>query len=358
MALAPTALLMRQVLDWDFAHAFLLGGMFLPIYPMDVVRFLKETSVHTKYVSILLQGEALITISVAMVMFNIIRFYITGFVVHWYQFAMCPIRMIGIGKTFSNNKFIEKRQDRRFSGIPLGCFFGKLSTIFMKLTYNDVSELIMLSFIACYLSFYVGDYMGKAGVVTCIITGIMMGKERPTLTKEVEDALLSFWKLLSLLNNCAIYIAIGLLIPPLVYGSQLSVNKYFIVFVTYLMASIWRFCSMFLFSPILSRLGYGISFKGLIVLAWGGIKSPLVTFFVTYVTTILGQSEKTDLLFVHTIGVYILMLLVNASFVPILFKTLGLSDVSVAKQISMGNCMKYIHETRSKVVAILKMDRY
>merc|ERR1712178_458745 len=52
----------------------------------------------------------------------------------------------------------------------------------------------------------------------------------------------------------------------------------------------------------------------------------------------------------HTAGIVMLTLLVNATTVKKLLKALGLSEVSVAKRISMGTALKRLEEVSLKSI--------
>ncbi len=60
----------------------------------------------------------------------------------------------------------------------------------------------------------------------------------------------------------------------------------------------------------------------------------------------------------HTAGIVILTLLVNATTVRYLLDTLGLSDISHARRLTMMTAIRRITEAKSKAIRLLKSDRF
>lgn len=61
---------------------------------------------------------------------------------------------------------------------------------------------------------------------------------------------------------------------------------------------------------------------------------------------------------IQAAGLVILSLLVNATTMYKVLKTLGLADISLAKKANMTNCVKRIMMTRDRCVSMLKMDKF
>jgi sodium/hydrogen exchanger 10/11 len=60
----------------------------------------------------------------------------------------------------------------------------------------------------------------------------------------------------------------------------------------------------------------------------------------------------------HTAGIVILTLLVNATTVRYLLDTLGLSDISNARRLTMTTAIRRITEAKVKSMRLLKSDRF
>ena len=65
----------------------------------------------------------------------------------------------------------------------------------------------------------------------------------------------------------------------------------------------------------------------------------------------------TQVLF-HTAGIVILTLLINATTIKYLLDTLGLSDISNARRLTMVTAIRRINEAKAKAMRLLKSDRF
>lgn len=60
----------------------------------------------------------------------------------------------------------------------------------------------------------------------------------------------------------------------------------------------------------------------------------------------------------HTAGIVMFTLLVNATTMKKLLEKLGMSDISDAKKIAMGNAVRQIQESNQRTLTMLKADRF
>ena len=60
----------------------------------------------------------------------------------------------------------------------------------------------------------------------------------------------------------------------------------------------------------------------------------------------------------HTAGIVILTLLVNATTVSYLLDTLGLSDISNARRVTMTTAIRRITDAKVRALRLLKSDRF
>jgi sodium/hydrogen exchanger 10/11 len=344
LSMAATGLLMKEIIDstWSYVEAMLFGIMFSSIYPLDVLRWLKESTIQTKYVITLLNGETVVSGALSFYIFRVIQHHYEKWVVRWYQFLTGFVRQL-------------------FMGVPLSCIFAYFGAFMMRYAYNDPINLMVLTISMCYTTYFLGNWMCNAGLIANVITGIKMGMERTSLSKEVEQGIIYFWQMVTTLMNGILFILIGILATAFI-SHDLGIEDVILVFVTYLITNLFRFLGFFVHSPILSRVGYGMSFQNMVICVWGGLKNPVNLNMATMISLMFREEgkdkRKESTFFLHAVGVYILMLLINGSFVPILLKALGLTKISLSREINMNNCMKYIYEARAREIAILKMDRF
>ncbi|XP_044264140.1 sodium/hydrogen exchanger 10-like [Tribolium madens] len=321
--------------NWKVTDGIFLGFVNSAIYPVDVLRYLQENTIQNKYVTSLLQGETLFSTILPWFIYQLTLLHMFSLVVYWYQFVMGFVRLI-------------------IGGLFLGYVLGFFCVFLMKFSYNDPSYLMVLTVAACYSNYYIGEYiLSNAGALTLIISAVMMAYERQSLSKEVEESVVNLWKMICYLMTSVIIFLTGSALPEMI-GTTFNYKDYIFVLVTYLLWNITRFISFFLFSPILSRIGYGMTFSNMIIYVWAGLKNPVCISYSALAT----EMTRNKAIFLHTVGVYFLMLLINGSFTMCVLRVLGLAEISTSRRINMNNCMKYLYEARSRTVAILKMDRF
>lgn len=88
--------------QWTHAMAMLFGVICSPIYPIDVVSQLKDTTL-SKHLVTLLEGEAMLGTGTAIVLFEITFGYINGVITTWYHLFIVLIRFVAGGKSILIN---------------------------------------------------------------------------------------------------------------------------------------------------------------------------------------------------------------------------------------------------------------
>ncbi|XP_063905704.1 sodium/hydrogen exchanger 10-like isoform X3 [Zophobas morio] len=325
--------------DWTMLDGFLFGAIMIPIYPQDVLRCLKESTMQTKHMKILLEGETIVSAWAAITVFMFICSYISGWVVWWYQFVLHLLLQIVVG-------------------VPISYLFGIAGSYLMRVVYNDAVGIMLVTVAMCYCSYFYVHWIANAGVLGNAIVGILMGSKRASLSQEIDRTVTTLWQTINCIMCGMLYTNIGT-VTVMIISKGLNVQDYMLIFVTYLISNITRFVSFFLFSFILSRIGYGMTFQNMIVCVWAGLKNPICLSMALNVFEFFEDDErKGRLVYLYCVTVYALILFINGSCATLLIKTLGLAELSNSRLVNMNTCMKYIYEARSRTVAILKMDRF
>lgn len=336
-----TGLIMLVLLsndEWTYAMGILFGTMCTPIYPIEIITMLKEFG-QTKHLSILLESESIIGDSTTVIMFQILVGIIDHNIVTWYNVFMVFLRF-AVG------------------GILLGYIFGKIVSWIMSTMYSDVVNMSILTIIAAYLSYFIAaEMLYVSGIITIVVLGIMVSKERTSLSLDVELFLIHFWEILAYAANTMIFFLAGLIVVEQL--SDITVfHDYSFVIVTYVVTSVSRLITFIILAPILSRIGYGFSCRSMAICVWGALRGP-VPFcgaLIVYNHPTLGNVPGTEIL-LHISALIFISLVINATTMPLLLKLMGLSELSMAKKINMNNCMKYLQSRRDRTISMLKMDR-
>ncbi|KAH0813132.1 hypothetical protein GEV33_009658 [Tenebrio molitor] len=327
-------------LDWSYVDGLMFGILFSTIYPMDLLNYFKQiTGTHIKHLTVLLAGEMIISATLVLYVHEALNNNINGWVVHWYQFAMGIVRIVLLG-------------------IPLGYIVGFLGVFLMRLVSEEPICLMIITMSMCYLSFALCETIACAGTIGVLFSGMMMGLERMALPSDMEKLLSDIWIVIISTMNGLLFFITGIMIP-INLGDRLGIGEYIYALVTYLLSNIGRFLTFLIFSPILKRIGYGFNRPNMVICVWGGLKNPLTLSIVLNVHDLYADDKyKACLFFMHLVIVYILFLIINGSSISFIFKAVGLSELSLAKQSNINNCMKYIYQVRDRTIAVLKMDRF
>ncbi|XP_008199714.2 solute carrier family 9 member C1-like [Tribolium castaneum] len=333
--------LMRLVIEpsWSIKVGLTFGIFIVPINPASIVYLLKQQTTATRHISALLEGEAIFNMLLAEMTHDLIINFAKGFVVHWYQFVMVLIRFI-------------------LFGIAFGYFVGLLGRYMMRTLYRYPLTIFMISFGFPFFTFFLSDiYISGCGSISVMILGTMMAMERSVLAKETNQFLTDMWETIGYSLDAVMCVTITLLATVEV-ATIVTTSAYIRIIVTYLTYYSIRFICFLLFAPIISRLGYGMDLKCMIVCVWSGLKSPFSLALSLIFVEDAISAEKMKRIFFQCVGIYFLSVLINGTFTRKILEFLGLREISMARKINMTNCMKHIFTKRNKTVAILKMDRF
>ncbi|RZC32726.1 sodium/hydrogen exchanger 10-like, partial [Asbolus verrucosus] len=327
--------------QWSFLIAIMLGMFCTPINSSYMENHLKRLAAHMKHTHSLLDGESIIAVINSYILYMVALGYFTGFINSWSYCVWVMLRLLIVG-------------------LPVGCLFGFIGQYLLKQMYSDHLGVVMLSFGLPFFTFgFTEIYFGGCGAVSVLILGVIMAKERSTLSPETDTLLNNFWKTIEKILNLVTCLVTGMYMG--LACLQLKGEHYVYVVVMYFLYYFLRFMLFLFFVPILSRIGYGMNIKTMMICVIGGLKAPFsfifAMLFVNKGLDIMPDSEAMQFYFYITL-VYLLSYTINGVFLSMLLKVMGVSKISMVRQLNMNNCMKHILAKRERTLWILKMDRY
>ncbi|XP_072948240.1 sperm-specific sodium:proton exchanger [Epargyreus clarus] len=302
------------------------------------VRQLRELS-KGKYVSVLLLGEGLIGDTTVMIEFTAVFGYLAYAVTEASQIALLLLRFAG-------------------GGLLLGLVMGQITATLLSLTYYDVLCSVTVTLAGAYLTFYIGEkFFYVSGLLGTIIVGIMVSKRRATVAGEVEQVMSNFWNILSYVANTLVFSMVGVVIFEKA-SYVITERQVALIFVTYTTVYCSRLLVYSAMTPILRRIGYGITWHHSMACVWGGLRGPLSLCLALIVLQTPGVSDVGEIFIIQTTGLVLLSLLINATTMQKVLKMLGLAEISLAKKANMTNCVKRVMLTRDRCISMLKMDKF
>lgn len=199
--------------SWNFATSILFGVICSPIYPMEVVKRLKEMT-KGKYISVLLLGEGLIGDSTIMIAFTAVFGYLAMALTSASHISLYLLRYAG-------------------GGILLGIVMGKISGTLLSITYYDIFCAVTVTLSTAYLTYYIGEkFLYVSGLLGTVIGGVLVSNRKSTVAGEVEQVVAHFWSILAHTANTLVFTMVGVVIFEKV-SYVLSMRQVSLVFVTY-----------------------------------------------------------------------------------------------------------------------------
>lgn len=242
--------------EFSWTHALLFGSIISATDPVAVVALLKELGA-SKRLSTLIEGESLLNDGTAMVVFLVIQDIAHG-------------EEMGIGQ------IVLKFCRLSILGPILGVIFGMiLSGILSRIHNNAVLEVNSTIF-ASYLLFYVAEstVVKVSGILAIVSLGLYMtntGKTR--ISAGSEHAVHHVWSYIGFMAETIIFILSGVIMGRrAVLDSRITGLDYGLLFGTYIGVHIIRFSCILAFWPLMKKIGYGMTFKQLILCSYAGLR--------------------------------------------------------------------------------------
>jgi sodium/hydrogen exchanger 10/11 len=141
--------------------------------------------------------------------------------------------------------------------------------------------------------------------------------------------------------------------------NTISSFDYLKMFGSYVILHFIRFFSIMVCWPFLKRMGYGMTFKEVILCSYAGLRGAVSLALALMV----AESNKIpryvqDIILLHVAGVALLTLLINATTTAPLVKYLGLSKYSDLKKNILMGLTKQLDKNVDKDIEILKTKRH
>ncbi|PIK43588.1 sperm-specific sodium proton exchanger [Apostichopus japonicus] len=321
---AVVAKFVFQTYNWEFPESMMFGAVVSATDPVAVVALLKDLGA-SKQLGTLIEGESLLNDGCSIVVFEIFK----------------NIAILDDGEaTISILDVFINFVKAAFGGPLLGLLFGKITIWWLSYIFNDALVEITITLASTYLTFYTGEAFRCSGVIAVVVLGLIVNSEKTAISPEVEVFLHRFWEMLAYLANTLIFMLVGVLIVDKALANVDAIDWFYVI-ALYVGINTIRFFVIAMFSPILRKLGYGLSWRNAVVLTWGGLRGAVglaMALIVVQTKEINFATIGSKVLF-HTSGIVVLTLLVNATTIKSLLSILGMSDISIPKRLAMASAM-------------------
>ena len=337
-----TAVMARYIFtyNWNWFEAIMFGAVLSATDPVAVVALLKDLGA-SKRLGITIEGESLLNDGFAIVLFKI-----------FLNFVIPDSDVSGV----SMFTFILKIV---ICGPLVGIGMARITLFILSHVYNDALVEITLTLASTYITFYIGEEFEISGVLAVLILGIEINSQKANISPEVEVFLHRFWSMLEYLANTLIFIIVGVVIADSVFIGVEAMDWLFLV-TLYIGLQVIRLIAIGSLWPILTKIGYSISWKSILVMTWGGLRGAVglaLALIVSQDPRIVSPTLGPKFLF-HSAGIVLLSLLINATSVKYLLRVLGMFDISVAKLHTMRTAVSMLRRDRRRSMNMLKSDKF
>jgi NhaP-type Na+/H+ or K+/H+ antiporter len=341
-----TATVVQEIFDygWTWNEALCFGAMMSATDPVAVVALLGELGA-SKRLSLLIEGESLLNDGTAMVVFMVFE------------------KAMGAGAPpLTGGTCVESFVQLAGGGVVLGWVVGQVTVLMLANIIDDPACEITLTLTAAYGGFFLaeGSAIGASGVLTVVIIGLTMSYSGTTaLSPGVHHFMHEFWHMMGFLANTIIFILSGLIIVEKYHDESIRNYDWGLCFALWLALNLVRGFVVALMSPILVRLGYGLSFSQACVVVWGGLRGAVGLALAMIVEHDPAVSERVGQLFLfHMAGIVILTLLVNGSTTGMLVRYLKLHKTGTAARKNFENAAISMDSRISNSIEALKHNRF
>ena len=242
-------------LSWSGCMTF--SSIICATDPVAVVALLKELGTPLRF-NLLLEGESLLNDGTAMV------FYIVFSTLYK-----------GVASTFLESVVQFLRLS--LGGVAVGVVVWLFITFWIRRIVRDDIHTTNLTFLACYLSFFVSEfYLEVSGIISIVSLGVLFsvsGKSK--IHPESEHSMHSVWHYVQYLLETVLFVLTGcfigqdLLVSPLNTINSMDIVRMVAFF--FIMTGA-RFLMLYVLRPLLNRTGYPVDGKMLVVLTYGGLR--------------------------------------------------------------------------------------
>lgn len=296
---------------WDWRYALMFGALISATDPVAVVALLKELNTSKRF-STLVDAESLLNDGTGIVLFMLFFATVSG---------AQPL----------TGSPVEEFLVVAAGGALLGYIMAVLCIFFVTRFRGDEMVQNSVIILAAYVTFLLAQAsLHLSGVIALVAFGLEMTYRGKLLfSPKANEFTEKFWDLASFIANTVIFIIVGIIISLHI---KITFTGLFVILLVYLGVNLIRAAVVFLFYPLMSRSGYGLSRRDAVILSWGGLRGALgLTLALMVSCTTAVPEEIRNQVLLLTAGIVTLTLTVNATTIRRLLKRLGLTEIPVVQ---------------------------
>lgn len=319
------------------------GSIISATDPVAVVALLKELGA-SKRLATIIEGESLLNDGTAMVVFLVLIDMVEGLHLTAGEVIFMFIRL-------------------SFGGIIFGLIGGYILKLILSKIHNDAVLEMNATIFVCYILFYLAEStkLHLSGILAIVALGLYMTTTGKTkISSESMHTVHGIWSYVGFLAETVIFIVSGIIMGErATEPNSITYVDYLKLLGIYVGLHFIRFITIFMFWPILRRIGYGMSFKQVILCSYAGLRGAvgLSLALMVYKSEKIHPDVK-DIVLLHVAGIALLTLIINASTTGALVKFLGLTKTSDLKLNILTSITHNIHKNIDENIKHLKHEKF
>ena len=309
-----------NALDWY--GALTIGTILATTDPVAVVALLKQLGAPVTF-NTLIEGESLLNDGSAMVFFAIFAELSKGNETNFGEALVTFIRLSG-------------------GGVILGIAFGIGLSFWISRIEEDRNLTIMLTFITAHLCFYVAENTALmvSSILAVVTLGLFMAAYgRSKMSAEIEESLHAVWSWAQFGVETLIFFLSGAIIGNEISGTDefIEGSDWWKMVLFFLLMNIVRLIVVLAATPILGKIGYGLSWRAAVVLAYGGLRGTLglALALIVGIDTFFPERMRKLAVF-YMAGIATLSLMINGTTTGFMVRKLGVAKrPEIKKKVQM-----------------------
>lgn len=299
---------------WTWTISMMFGALISATDPVAVVSLLRELKTSKRF-STLVDAESLLNDGTGIVLFMIFfNSYISGGMASG-EAALLEFVKVVLG------------------GIVLGVGLSAICLWVVAKVKGDSNLQNSIIILCSYLNFLIAEsLLHVSGVIALVAYGLAISYYgKLELNKNINTFVGEFWELAAYIANTLIFIIVGIVIALKV---KITLHNVIVLLVVYVGIMAIRLVTVFIFFPLMRRLGYGLDKREGFILAWGGLRGAVgLTLALIVASTEQFPNEVAEQVLFLTAGIVALTLAVNATTIGGLLKRLGLTHHPLVESI-------------------------
>lgn len=291
---------------WKWPASLLLGSILAATDPVAVVGALTALNAPAK-LSHLISGESLFNDGSAVALFQIFLEVASG------------------AREFEPGHAITMLIQLAAGGPLLGLAVALLCNVWLR-NARALGIQVMIIIVCVYGSFIVGEHnFHVSGVLAVVVFGLFMSAVgRFSLNLECEHEYHAIIKFLALISHESIFIIAGVIgFKFLTDTETITGRDYADLALLYVAIHITRALVILLFWPLLTHMGYGLTWREAVICVFGGLRGAVGLALASMVDGSLrmDETDRKKIGF-HTAGIVLLTLIVNGTTITRVYRGL------------------------------------